>query len=150
MGDRAGVISREPLTPALVAELRSMMLANRDAVPGYAPLDPNWSELSRLDRGDAMAVVVARVDGLAVGYVAHIASRQHLTGEVWAMCAALFVDPCFGEMAWRMVRHSEDLARLAGAVVVAYNVPPDSPAARFLEAMRYTTAEVVLQRRLTH
>lgn len=141
-------IQRERLTPDLVKELRPLAIANHAAVRRVGSLDPDWMELHRLDRGDAMAVVVLRVDGLAVGYVAHVATRQHLTGEVWATCLALFVDECFSDLAWRLVRAAEGLARKAGAVVVAYNAPQGGDAARFLQALRYQPAEVVLTKRL--
>lgn len=140
------MIAREPLTPALITELKPLLLANRDAV--LIDCSPDWGELSRLDRGDAMAVVVLRVEGHAVGYVAHIANRHHLQSEIWATCVALYVDPKHSGHAWRLIREGERLARLAGAAVVTYNVPVGGKAARFLAAMRYEERELVLARRL--
>ena len=142
------MIARERLTPELVRELRPLVIANHQAAEVAAPLDPQWSMLAHLDAGDAMAVVVARVEGAAVGYVAHLANRDQISGEVSAVCLAIYLDPAHRGMARGLLRVAEDLARAAGAAAISYNLPRDSSALPFFALQGYHPLEVVASKRL--
>jgi GNAT superfamily N-acetyltransferase len=141
------MISREHLTPDLLAELRPLVIANHAATGSEAPLDPQWEALAGLDAGDAMAVVVARIEGRAVGYVAHVMHRHQLYGERWATCVAVYLEPAHRGLARGLISEAERLAYEAGAHMVTYGVPTNRPAA-FLWHQGYTAVETVMGKRL--
>lgn len=140
-------IARERFTPALLAELRPLILANHAATGSKAPLDPQWDLFAEHDRGEALALVVCRYGDKAVGYAAQAMHEHQFYGERWAICLAIYIDQPFRRYFPDLLHSMEALAEEAGAACVSFNLPP-SKAAAFLRS-GYQMTEVVVTKRFT-
>ncbi len=141
------VLAREPFTPALLAELKPLILANHEATGSDAPLNPDWLAIEHLNRGEAMALMVARYDDRAVGYCAQVMHTHQLYGERWAVCLAIYLVPAHRRSFQWLIDGMEDLARSGGASVLSYNLPSEMNFRAF-ERMGYDRTEVVMTKRL--
>jgi GNAT superfamily N-acetyltransferase len=139
-------LSREPFTPALLAELRPLILANHAATGSSAPLDPQWELLGELSDKHALALIVCRYHDRAVGYCAQVMHQHQLYGERWASCLAIYLEPRHRRHFPALVAMAEDVAREGGAACLTYSVPT-SVASAFVR-LGYGVNEVALGKRL--
>ena len=141
-------IQREPLTGTIKAELFDLARANH-AASGYpGPFAPQFRIFAELEKAGALCLIVARVDGVPVGYCVHAATINHVTGELHANCLAIYLEPEHLILARSLVREAERLAREAGCVAVTFAVPHLTRTGAFFEAIGYECAEVVMCKRL--
>ena len=140
-------ITIEPLTPDLVRELRPLIVANHKESGAVEHLDPNWSMLEKLNKGDAMCLQVARVDGFAVGYLAQAMNHSHVSRDLVATVLAVYLDPGHRWMARRLLAAAEQVARDAGASAFTFAVP-GGRIADWLKVCGYERAEVVMRKKL--
>lgn len=136
-----------PLTPDLVRELKHLIVANHAEVGG-APLDPQWSTLYQMHAHKALRIVVACVDGVAVGYCAHLVTVHPLHGELWATSVAVYLAPTWRRLARDLILAAELHLKESGVGVVAWGVPEGSPGQRMLQRMGYGSPEVTLRKRV--
>lgn len=141
-------VQREPLTSTVKAELYDLARANHAATGHPGPFAPQWETFAELDASGALCLLVARVDGVPVGYCVHAATIGHVTGEMCALCLAVYLDPAHRVLARPMVRAAETLAREAGCTSVTFAVPHMSRAGSFFEAIGYECAELVMRKGL--
>ena len=142
------IIGREYFSPSLLTELRPLIFANHKASESQAPLDPQWDGFLALQDAGALCLIVARVNYVPVGYVAHAALINQSSGEIEAKCLAVYVEPQHRTLALRLVSASEEAAMAAGAKTIVYSVPHLSRAGAFFEAVGYRCAELVMEKRL--
>lgn len=140
-------IDLESLTPDLVRELRPLIVANHAASGAKEDLDPPWSRLSELDARHAMALLVARVDGFAVGYLAQVMNHSHLNNALAASVVAVYVDPGHRSLAARLLHRAEQVAKDGGAASFSVAVP-GGKVAEWLTLMGYERTEVVMRKKL--
>ena len=57
------------------------------------PFNVNWSTIEALVQAGILSLVVARVDGVAVGYFANLITEDFMTSQVEAKELALYIDP---------------------------------------------------------
>ena len=138
-------IQQEPLTAELWHELRPLMLANHEAASIDAPFNGDFLLIQTLNPN----IWVVRVDGEPFGYCAHVVGSHPFTGEPWAVCLAIYLDPAHRGMAKRLITQIEQ--DLAGEVaVINYSVPHLSNAGAFFETvMGYGCMELVMCKRLS-
>jgi ribosomal protein S18 acetylase RimI-like enzyme len=145
------VLAREPFTPTLLAELRSLILANHKATGSSSPLDPNWDGIAYLGDHGAMALVVVRFNDKPVGYAAQVMQVHHLYGERWAVCLAIYLMPAYRRHFRKLADEMERIAREAGAAVLSYSVPRRDgllSAVGTFERLGFRAAEVMMAKRL--
>ena len=140
-------LARESFNPALLAELRPLILANHEATGSDAPLDPNWDTIAHLGDGGAMALVVARHNDRAVGYAAQVMQIHHLYGERWAQCLAIYLLPAYRRHFRALADEMERIARGDGASVVSYNLPVGTNMVGF-SRLGYWAREITMTKRL--
>jgi hypothetical protein len=140
-------LARESFTPTLLAELKPLILANHMATGSDAPLDPDWLAIEHLNRGDALALVVARFNDKPVGYLAQVMQNHTLYGERWAQCLAIYLAPIHRRHFKELADFAESLAIGGGAAVISYNLPSVRSAQPFVR-MGYRMPEVVVTKRL--
>lgn len=141
-------IDRETLTPQLAKQLRPLIEANHAATGRAEPVSPEWPAIYEAECHGALCLLVARVDGLAVGYCAHAAIRNHGTGLLNAVCLAIYLDPSHRSLARSLVARAEEYAKAAGCAAISFHVPHMSRAGAFFEAIGYDCAELVMMRGL--
>lgn len=142
-------IQREPLTSTIKAELYDLARANHAAAGHPGSFSPQWDTFAELEARGALCLLVARQDGVPVGYCVHAATHNHATGELQAMCLAIYLDPAHRALARSLVRQSERMAREAGCGAITFAVPHLSNAGAFFETvMGYECAELVMRKRL--
>lgn len=142
-------IARELITPDLVQELRPLIARNHEATERPGPLAPSWPMFYQLEADGALCLLVARIDGFAVGYCAHAAICNHGTGELHAVCLAIYLEPAHRDLAKALVREAEAAAKAAGCASIQFNVPHLSKAGAFFETvMGYQCMELVMGKRL--
>ena len=140
-------LQREPLTPALLAELKPLILRNHEATGSKAPLDPNWDLFDQYSKGEAMALVVCRDGERAVGYAAQVCHHHQLYGERWAVCVAIYLEPAYRRHFKALVAMMEWLATEAGAASISYNLPVGMNMIGF-SRLGYWAQEIVMSKRL--
>lgn len=141
-------LARESFTPALLAELKPLILANHAATGSDAPLEPSWELFEKYDKGDAMALIVCRFNERAVGYCATVVHHHQLYGERWAICLAIYLEPKHRRRFMDLVDMVEWMATEAGAACVSYNLPWAMNCGAFRH-LGYAPSEVVMTKRLT-
>ena len=142
-------ISRELLTPVLAYELLPLIAANQAATGRDESARLQWSVFYELEAGGALCLLIARVDGVAVGYCAHAAIVSHSTGNLAAVCLGIYLDPAHRAMAKALVREAEAHASAAGCQTIEFAVPHLSNAGAFFETvMGYGCRELVMAKGL--
>lgn len=144
---REAAIQREPLTSTIKAELYGLARANHEATGHPGPFSPRWDTFAELEARGALCLLVARVDGVPVGYCVHVAMANHVTGERGSSCLAIYLQPAHCALARGLVREAERLAVEAGCVTISFGVPHLARTGAFFEAIGYECAEVVMQKR---
>ncbi len=147
MTDRTITIERRPLNPDIVTELKHLIVANHAEVGG-APLDPQWMTLYQMHVNRALKLFVVYVDGVAVGYCAHLVTVHPLHGELWSHSVAVYLVPAWRRLARRLVEEVEAALKADGVAWVAWGVPEGSPGLRMLRRLGYGMPEVTLRKRV--
>lgn len=147
-------IRPEALTDHLIDELTPILEAHRQELQSYPDmiLNPAW-EIYKLmqDLGKTM-FLVARDDGVIVGYCMYIISaNMHYRDFVYAIEDVFYVvkDHRGSKIAIKLIRTSEDLLSQRGVDVITHHAKFTNNFKPFLEKLGYTANETMMMKRLS-
>lgn len=80
------------------------------------PFNINWSTVEALIQAGILSLVVARVDGIVVGYFANLISEDFMTSQIEAKELALYIDPKYrhGRLFLKLMRVTEKVLKSKG------------------------------------
>lgn len=80
------------------------------------PFNINWMTIEALIQAGILSLVVARVDGVAVGYFANLITEDFMTSQIEAKELALYIDPKYrhGKLFIKLMKVTEDVLRSRG------------------------------------
>lgn len=80
------------------------------------PFNVNWSTIEALVQAGILSLVVARVDGVAVGYFANLITEDFMTSQVEAKELALYIDPKYrhGRLFPKLMKATEEVLKDKG------------------------------------
>lgn len=80
------------------------------------PFNINWATIEALIAANILSLVVARVDGVAVGYFANLITEDFMTSQVEAKELAIYIDPKYrhGRLFLQLMKVTEDVLRSKG------------------------------------
>lgn len=80
------------------------------------PFKINWATIEALVQANILSLVVARVDGVAVGYFANLITEDFMTSQVEAKELALYIDPKYrhGRLFIQLMKITEEVLKSKG------------------------------------
>lgn len=82
------------------------------------PFNINWSTIEALIAADILSLVVARIDGVAVGYFANLITEDFMTSQIEAKELAIYIDPAYRKtrLFHKLMQVTEDVLKQRGIV----------------------------------
>ena len=110
---------QEENTMEAAAEVIPLAARHYNEVEDKAPTVPfniNWSTIEALVQANILSLVVARVDGIAVGYFANLITEDFMTSQVEAKELAIYIDPAHRKtrLFHKMMKVTEEVLRERG------------------------------------
>jgi GNAT superfamily N-acetyltransferase len=148
------VFAREPLTDALLAELKPLLERHwhEIAVHQDIPLDPDYDRYFRMAAHGALFPFVVRVDGRIVGYAPFIVTPHlHYRTSKWAQNDIIWVAPEYrrGGLGSSLVSFVITYLKRQGVVVINIDAKTAHPElSAMLDAMNFSRIEIGHQLRI--
>ena len=85
---------------------------------GFQPFNVDWGTLKTLLNANLISVLVARKDGVVVGYFMNVLNVDFMTSTLVAKELAIYVDEAYrgGRLFYKMVKEVESLLKSKGVV----------------------------------
>lgn len=80
------------------------------------PFNINWNTIEALIEAGILSLVVARVEGLAVGYFANLITEDFMTSQIEAKELALYITPEYrhGKLFIKLMKTTEEVLKSKG------------------------------------
>lgn len=110
---------REDNTMEAAREVIPLAASHYDEVEDKAstvPFNINWATIDALIQANILSLVVARVEGIAVGYFANLITEDFMTSQIEAKELALYIDPAYrhGRLFLQLMKVTEEVLKGRG------------------------------------
>lgn len=99
-----------------VIPLAAVHYAEVEDKASTVPFNINWATVEALVQAGILSLVVARVEGVAVGYFANLISEDFMTSQIEAKELALYIDPTYrhGKLFLQLMKVTEEVLKAKG------------------------------------
>ena len=149
------VIAQEPLTDALWSELMPLLTRHYHEIATYRdiPLDPDRERYEVIQRAGGLRVFTARADGILVGYICFVVSRNlHYRSSVVASQDVIWLEQGLRGLAIGrdLMSHAEGVLRAEGVQIVTQHgkFAPGINIGAWLRRQGYVEQDIIYTKRL--